>query len=110
MAKKLNSVKIVVFVPEKDADRVIDAMGKAGAGRIGNYTFCSFSTKGVGRFKPEKGALPKIGKVGKLEKVKEERIEMICERRKLKKVIAAIKRVHPYETPAVDVYPLLKGI
>jgi hypothetical protein len=85
-------------------------MGKAGAGRIGNYTFCSFSTKGVGRFKPEKGALPKIGKVGKLEKVKEERIEMICEMRKLKKVIAAIKKVHPYETPAVDVYPLLKGI
>jgi hypothetical protein len=101
-----NSVKIVVFVPEGHADAVRDAMGKAGAGRIGNYTFCSFSSKGVGRFRPEDGANPAIGKVGELEAVEEERIEVVCDRALLKQVIGAIKNVHPYEEVALDIYPL----
>ena len=69
-------------------------------------TLCSFSQKGVGRFKPEKGAHPNIGEVGRLESVTEERVEFMCERKLLKKVIAAIKKVHPYEEVALDVYPL----
>lgn len=101
-----NNVKIVVFVPESHADAVREAMGNAGAGKIGNYTFCSFSTKGIGRFKPEDGANPHIGKVGKLEEVQEERIEMVCSREKVNKVIESIKKVHPYEEVALDVYPL----
>jgi hypothetical protein len=100
-----NNVKIVVYVPESHADIVRAAMGKA-AGKIGNYTFCSFSSKGIGRFKPEQGAHPAIGEVGKLEMVEEERIEAICHRDDLKEVIAAIKEVHPYEEVALDVYPL----
>lgn len=100
-----NNVKIVVFVPESHADRVREAMGKT-AGRIGNYTSCSFSSKGIGRFKPEQGAHPAIGEVGKLEMVEEERIETVCHRDNLKEVIAAIKAVHPYEEVALDVYPL----
>lgn len=100
------NIKIVVFVPESHANAVREAMGKAGAGKIGNYTFCSFSQKGVGRFKPEKGAHPNIGEVGRLESVTEERVEFMCERKLLKKVIAAIKKVHPYEEVALDVYPL----
>lgn len=100
------NVKLVVFVPESHADVVRDAMGKAGAGKIGNYAFCSFSSKGIGRFKPEVGANPTIGEVGKLESVAEERIEAVCEREKLKAVIEAIKKVHPYEEVALDIYPL----
>lgn len=100
------NVKIVVFVPETHTDVVREAMGKAGAGKIGNYSFCSFSSKGMGRFKPEQGADPHIGKVGKFEEVAEERIETICPREKLKEVIAAIKEVHPYDEVALDVYPL----
>jgi len=103
---KSKNVKIVVFVPVSRADLVRKAMGKAGAGKIGNYSFCSFSTRGVGRFKPLAGAKPKIGKIGKLEKVIEERIEVVCPRKILKKVVAAIKKVHPYEEVALDVYPL----
>ncbi len=99
-------VKIVVFVPESHADVVREAMGKAGAGKIGNYTFCSFSSKGIGRFKPEDGAHPAIGEVGKMESVEEERIEVVCERSLLQDVVAAIKGVHPYEEIAMDVYPL----
>lgn len=101
---KSNNVKIIVFVPETHTDIVREAMGKAGAGKIGNYSFCSFSSKGVGRFKPEVGADPHIGEIGKFEEVVEERIETICPREKLDDVIAAIKKVHPYDEVALDVY------
>ncbi len=100
------NVKIVVFVPETHTDMVREAMGKAGAGKIGNYSSCSFSSKGVGRFRPDQGANPYIGEVGKFEEVFEERIEVICPREKLQDVIKAIKEVHPYEEVALDVYPL----
>lgn len=100
-------VKLVVFVPETHTDIVRRAMGEAGAGVIGNYDYCSFSIKGIGRFKPLKGAKPAIGEVGKLEEVKEERIETVCPEEKLDKVIAAIKKVHPYEEVAFDIYPLI---
>lgn len=100
------NVKIVVFVPESHTDLVREAIGKAGAGKIGNYSFCSFSSKGVGRFKPEHGSNPHIGEVGKFEEVAEERIETICPREKLESVITAIKKVHPYDEVALDVYPL----
>ncbi len=100
------NVKIVVFVPETHTGIVREAMGKAGAGTIGKYSFCSFSTKGTGRFKPENGANPHIGEVGKLEEVVEERIETVCERKRVKEVIEAIKNVHPYEEVALDIYPL----
>lgn len=103
-----NNVKIVVFVPESHADAVREVIGKAGAGKIGNYTFCSFSSKGIGRFKPEEGANPVIGGVGKLESVQEERIEVVCDRNFLEDIIAAIKKVHPYEEVALDIYPLEK--
>ncbi len=101
-----NNVKIVIFVPESHAETVRDAMGKVGAGKIGNYSFCTFSSRGTGRFKPEQGANPTIGEVGKLEAVEEERIEVVCERTILQDVISAIKAVHPYEEVALDVYPL----
>lgn len=103
----MKSVKIVVFVPLTHADKVREVIGKAGGGVIGNYDYCSFSTKGIGRFKPNDKANPHIGKANKLESVEEERIEFVCESKKAKSVIAAIKKVHPYEEVALDVYPLI---
>ena len=101
-----DKVKIVVFVPISHADVVRDAMGNAGAGKIGNYIHCSFSSQGIGRFKPEEGAHPHMGEVGKFEAVQEERIEVVCDRDLLKDVITAIKAVHPYEEVALDIYSL----
>ncbi len=98
--------KIVVYVPEDHADKLREAMGNAGAGQIGNYSHCTFTLKGTGRFKPEEGANPTIGSVGKLEEVSEDRIETVCEADKLKAVLKAIKDTHPYEEPATDVYPI----
>lgn len=101
-----NWVKIVVFAPETHADRIREAISSAGAGIIGNYTNCTFSTKGIGRFKPIEGAHPTTGQIDKLEEVKEERIETVCERARLKEVVAVIKKASPYEETALDVYPL----
>lgn len=99
--------KIVTFVPIKDAQKVRDAMGDAGAGVLGNYHHASFSTKGIGRFIPEQGAHPAIGEVGRLTEVEEEKIEVICEGDKVKEVIAAIKKTHPYEEVPLEIYQLV---
>ena len=73
----------------------------------GNYTHCTFSVKGVGRFKPGEGAHPTTGVIGRLESVQEEKIEFVCERVLAKKVLEEIRRVHPYEEVPFDVYPLI---
>lgn len=98
--------KIVVYVPLTHADAVRAAIGDAGGGTLGNYSFCSFSVRGTGRFRPDAGANPHIGEVGKMEEVEEERIEVTCAPDVIGKVIAAIKAVHPYEEIALDVYAL----
>lgn len=100
-------VKLTIFVPLSHAELVREAIGKAGGGKIGNYSFCSFSTRGLGRFKPETGASPFTGEIGKLETVEEVKIEITCEKSRLKQIINAIEKVHPYEEVAVDIYPML---
>ena len=104
----LHMKKIVVYVPLSHSDQVREAIGKAGGGKLGKYSFCSFSTRGTGRFKPEDGASPHIGKVGKLESVEEERIEVSVEDNLVQSIVSAIKKVHPYEKVALDVYNLEK--
>lgn len=98
--------KLVVYVPESHAEQLREAMGNAGAGVIGNYAHCTFTLKGTGRFKPGEGANPTIGEVGKLEEVQEDRIETVCTGDMLQAVLEAIRKVHPYEEPATDVYPI----
>lgn len=98
--------KLVVHVPLTHADEVRQAIGEAGGGKIGDYSFCSFSSHGIGRFMPELGANPAIGAVGKLEQVEEERIEVTCDSQIVGNIIAAMKRVHPYEEITYDLYPL----
>lgn len=100
-------VKLVVFVPEENADEVREALGRAGAGRIGEYSYCSYSVKGVGRFKPSDKANPHIGSAGKMEEVNEERIEVACEKEQAGEIIQVIKDVHPYEEVVIDIYPML---
>ncbi len=99
-------IKIVVYVPESHADELRQVMGEAGAGVIGKYSHCTFTTKGIGRFLPMEGAQPRQGEVGKLEEASEERIETVCTRERLDEVLKAIRRVHPDEEIAFDVYPI----
>lgn len=102
----MKQVKIVVSVPESDTKRLLKIIGDAGAGHIGNYTHCSFTSKGIGRFIPTEGANPTIGQVNQSEEVVEDRIEVTCDTTILNKVIESIKSAHPYEEPVIDVYQL----
>lgn len=101
-----SNVKLVVFVPLSHADIVRNALGETGAGKIGNYDFCSFSTRGTGRYRGNEDSSPTIGKSGEYESVEEERIEVVVPRAALNKVIEKMKAVHPYEEVAFDVYSL----
>jgi len=101
------NVKIVTFVPVENADAIRIALGKSGAGTIGEYSFCSYSVVGTGRFTPSDKANPHIGSINVPESVEEERIEVICHRSQAKEVIAAMKQAHPYEEVAYDIFPLL---
>jgi hypothetical protein len=104
----VSNYKVVVTVPENEADKLREAIGNAGGGKVGNYTYCSFSVKGTGRFLPIDGAKPAIGQVGQFEEVAEERIEITCDSENVKAVVAAIREAHSYEEPAIDVYELVE--
>lgn len=106
MSPAADMVKLVFTVPESHAEIARQTVGDAGGGIVGNYAHCSFSVKGTGRFVPREGANPAVGSVGAPEEVVEERIEITCERAKLPQIIESLRKVHPYEEPAIDIYPL----
>ncbi|HZH97645.1 MAG TPA: Nif3-like dinuclear metal center hexameric protein [Fimbriimonadaceae bacterium] len=95
-------LKLVVFVPKEDTQKVIDAAAEAGAGVIGLYTRCAYLLEGTGTFYAEPGTDPAIGEVGKVEEVPETRIEMVLPEERCSAVTRAIVAVHPYEEPAYD--------
>jgi hypothetical protein len=98
---------IVVNVPTDEADAVRKSIGDAGGGKLGNYSYCSFSITGKGRFLPNENAKPSIGSLGQAEIVDEERIEVSCEEADAPLIVTAIRSAHSYEEPAIAVYPLL---
>jgi hypothetical protein len=98
--------KVITFVPRAVAGTVIDALASAGAGAIGDYDRCAFITDGTGTFRPGTGANPAIGTPGEIEVVDETRVEMVLPRACRNAVIAALRKVHPYEEPAFDVVEL----
>ena len=100
-------IKIVIYIPATHADKMRQVLSDAGAGNIGNYDSCSFSAKGIGCFRGKEGSNPTIGEPGQLESVEEERIETVCYERDVEAVLDAVRAAHPYEEPAIDVYPLL---
>lgn len=100
--------KITVFVPRENAEDIRRVLGDAGAGQLGEYSYCSFTTTGVGRFKPSAKASPHIGKSGVVESVEEERIEVVCDDSHVKKVIELMKAAHPYEEVAFDIVQLVE--
>lgn len=103
----INKVKIITTIPLKNVEEVRNAICKAGAGIIGNYEYCSMSTRCMGTFKPNDKANPYIGEKNKLEFVEEEKLEVVCDIDKVKDAISVLRKVHPYEEPAIDIIPLL---
>ena len=103
----ISRVKIIVTIPVENVNEVRNAICEAGAGIIGNYTYCSMSTKCVGTFRPTDEANPYIGEKNNLEFVEEEKLEVICDVNIVKKVISELRKTHPYEEPAIDIIPLI---
>ena len=99
-------VKIVVFVPEEHEAKVWRAMSEAGAGHVGNYSDCSFRTKGVGTFMPQAGSNPFVGQTHQLSSVAEVRLETIVPAAQSAKVVQAMLAAHPYEEVAYDIFAL----
>ncbi len=95
-------LRLTVYVPAADRERLIDALSQAGAGAIGAYDRCAYTTPGEGTFRPLPGAEPHIGTVGDVERVAEDRLEMVLPLRRRDAVTAALRAAHPYEEPAYD--------
>jgi dinuclear metal center YbgI/SA1388 family protein len=98
--------KLVVFVPEENADEMADALTEAGAGVIGDYTHCTFRAPGTGTFFGGEGTEPYAGEKGRLERVPELRLETVVPAHAASRAAAAVRAAHPYEEPAFDVYPV----
>ena len=105
-ARQNELMKIVVFVPESAAESVRTAIADAGAGMIGDYDRCSYSMRGIGRYRANEGARPFAGQVGCMHEEPEERIEAVVEGWRLGRVVEAMLAAHPYEEPAYDVIVL----
>ena len=98
--------KLVVFVPEENADEISDALTEAGAGVIGDYTHCTFRAPGTGTFFGGEATDPYAGQKGRLERVPELRLETVVPAHAASLAAAAVRAAHPYEEPAFDVYPV----
>jgi putative NIF3 family GTP cyclohydrolase 1 type 2 len=98
--------KLAVFVPREFREKVHLAMADAGAGALGRYDRCAFVTPGEGMFRPLAGSRPAVGRKGRTEKVEEDRLEMLVEEQAVPGVMVAMKKSHPYEEVAYDLYPL----
>ncbi|OGT54869.1 MAG: NGG1p interacting factor NIF3 [Gammaproteobacteria bacterium RIFCSPHIGHO2_12_FULL_42_10] len=95
--------KICCYVPVDYAEPVKNALFKAGAGKIGNYSYCAFQVLGAGQFLPEAGSHPTIGQKNQLEIIQEYKIELVCDKKYITNAIHALRKAHPYEEPAYQV-------
>lgn len=94
---------LVVYVPRESTSALLTALFAAGAGTVGDYEECAFVAPGVGRFRPVRSAHPAVGRLGDLERVAEDRVEIVLPRRLRSEVVAALRAAHPYEEPAFHV-------
>ena len=98
--------KLAFFVPDENLESVKQALFEAGAGRIGDYDSCCWQVKGIGQFRPLAGSNPHIGSRGETEQLEEWKVELVCSDDLIHAVVAALKRAHPYEEVAYDVWKL----
>ncbi|OTM97120.1 NGG1p interacting factor NIF3 [Acinetobacter pittii] len=101
-------LKLIYYVPDSHLESTKQAIFSAGAGGIGNYENCPWQVKGIGQFKPVKGADPYIGELGELEQVDEWRVETIVIEENAKAVAKALKASHPYEEPAFEFIQIIE--
>lgn len=101
--------KIITFVPQTHLEQLRITVCNAGAGRTGKYDNCTFMSSGIGTYRPLKGAKPFQGEIDKLERVGDAKLETFVEKKNLNKIVDAIRKVHPYEEPVIEVYKLFSN-
>ncbi|HEY6436468.1 MAG TPA: Nif3-like dinuclear metal center hexameric protein, partial [Ignavibacteriaceae bacterium] len=101
-----NHFKLAVFVPASQIDKVAEAIHQSGGGIIGEYSNCSFRTNGTGTFKGSNESNPTFGNKGVIESVEEIKLEILVDKVKLNDVIFSMRKAHPYEEVAYDIYPV----
>lgn len=104
----LEKKKLITFVPEHFTEKIMKELSKTGAGSIGNYSMCSFRTKGTGTFLPGKMAEPFYGSKNKLSHENEIKLEMECNASDLNEVINSLLKHHPYEEAVYEIYTFMK--
>lgn len=102
--------KLELYVPESHAEKVKKAIFAAGGGKLGNYDCCCWQTTGTGQFKALEGSKPFIGEQNQVEIEPEYKVEMVVEEEKINAVIEALKKTHPYETPAFQYWKVTTEI
>lgn len=98
--------KLCYFVPGSHLEETKQALFAAGAGKIGDYDQCAWQCEGQGQFRPLAGSDPFLGQQGRLETVREFKVELVCDDDRIHDALAALKQAHPYEEPAYEVYRL----
>jgi len=100
--------KLKIVLPKEFVEKIKEVLGENGAGKIGNYDYCTYVYPVSGSFRPLAGANPAIGKIGKIEHVDEMVVEVICHEDDLLRVVEAVRMAHPYEEPMIDIIPRLE--
>jgi hypothetical protein len=103
-------VKIEIFIPDAYLEILGEALYQAGAGEIGNYDHCKSITHVEGTWRPLEQANPFVGKVGQVAHANEVKVEVNCARERVPAVLEAIRKVHPYEEPLINILPLLNHL
>ena len=104
------TVKIEIFIPDDFLDVLEEALYQAGAGQIGNYDHCKCISRVEGTWRPLDEARPFMGEVGQISRAIELKVEVNCAWEKVPAVLEAIRIVHPYEEPVINVVPLLNHL
>ncbi len=110
MTEKPEVVKLEIFVPESHLEILQDELAKIGVGKIGSYDCCSSVSKVMGSWRPLDGSTPYLGEIGKIETGEEYKLEMNCATSLVAEALTVMQRLHPYETPLVNIVALLNHL
>ncbi|MBQ6971693.1 MAG: hypothetical protein IJP86_04975 [Synergistaceae bacterium] len=100
--------KVEVFIPESHLEILQETLRECGAGHIGNYDSCMSYSRVIGTWRPLDGTHPYSGEIGAVSQEPEIKAEVTCLVSDIDRVIEAVKKIHPYEEPVINVIPLLR--
>lgn len=100
--------KLEIFIPETHLEPLREALCSVDAGHIGRYDCCLSYSRVTGCWRPLEGATPWIGQIGEISSEPELKVEVTCRTERVEETLEAVRRVHPYEEPVIDVIPLYR--